>query len=445
MDSFINYLKDLGLIFTNPSWQLILIFFYLIIASTILILMNLLKKKKIILVSFGVGTIGGIILFFLTSNNNIDQEQVKSMVLWLSLSTDIFLVLVMLVVPFYLFTTVSTTLSNTRHYNKPRGMILISFFSLLFVTFLGILIALFLIPLIKIININISLGGAMMPSPSFFGKFIIFIIISAIIFSIILNLLHKYKHGIGEPLITELTKFRIMFINFYKKIAMLIPFVIIHRLPLLFNNYNDQFVEVSTSLFSFIMLFFLGLFIVYIVEATLVYFLAKNKKHFFKRLKRFMGESIYFHSAPMLLPKTQNILNEFEVDKNIVETTPILGTFMGFSVCGGFYPALIVLVTLANDSAQSDTILWVFIFFMIFTILTSTLGMTGVPGADVAIIISILTTLGLSTLYFQTIYLIDGILDKFRGIGNSLGFVLATLITSKFFIKQTNKEKEKID
>ena len=129
------------------------------------------------------------------------------------------------------------------------------------------------------------------------------------------------------------------------------------------------------------------------------------------------------------------------VDKEIIDSTPVLSTFMGYSMCGGFYPALVVIMTLIQPESSNE-IAWLILLLMIPLIMVSTLGMTGVPGADVAVILTILSVLGLGTAPFASVYLVEGLLDKFRGVGNSMGFIAATSITNKINNKYFKKKEE---
>ena len=222
-----------------------------------------------------------------------------------------------------------------------------------------------------------------------------------------------------------------------------------------FSNYQNSFLMTLSSLSLFTLIFFIGLIVVWSIEYGIVKTLKTpkikhTKKEFRKITKEYAINDFAVQSAPILFPITVAYVKELGVHKEVSKTTPVLSTFMGFSMCGGFYPAFIVMFTLIqnkpftdNESVATLIQMIIIISVMIPLIMIMTLGMTGVPGADVAIILGLLSVLGLNPAYFFTIYLIEPMLDKFRGVGNSMGFAAASVITNKYYINTTLKKNKK--
>ncbi len=466
-------------VFTNPS-ILTLMIFILLIAFVIIFVMQIKNNNKTLVVSILMGLIVGFFYLILTSLLDSNQENlnsVNSIYLWLSLTTIVFMIGILFVIPFYLFSMISTTFINTRH-NKNGKLIFISFISLLAMTFLGIVIAISFFPLIFLLKDFIQVpvsdssstgifGGIWPEFENFIGEIlliygyiVISVIILAIIFSIVMNVLHKYKHDIGESLISGIMSIKEFVRNYLKWFVFLVPFVIFDRIVILFSNYENIFLETLSFLMIFIIFFFLGLIIIWLIEYFIVLILRKNKKELStKKLNSYTKEyainDFAIQSAPVLYPITLSYVEKLGVEKEVLKTTPTLSTFMGYSMCGGFYPALVIITTLIQESTLSSltlnfsislSIIFLIIFLiMIPLIMISTLGMTGVPGADVAIIISLLSTLRLNPQYFFTIYLIEPLLDKFRGVGNSMGFAAASVITNSIYLSNKDKNNSKIE
>ncbi len=116
------------------------------------------------------------------------------------------------------------------------------------------------------------------------------------------------------------------------------------------------------------MYFFLGLFIIYFIELGLVYRFAPNRKGVKKIIKPLAINSLIKHSAPLLLPDTIQAAKDVGIEEDIASITPSVGTSMGFSMCGGFYPAMIAIMSANLDpnahlSLSFYIILLIIIFF----------------------------------------------------------------------------------
>lgn len=444
-------------IFTNPSW-LLLVMIIIIIGSILIAIMQILRYKHTLLVSILLGLICGIILAIITTKMDTgllqhqeNEDLIASMISILLWPTEIFLFSVLIVVPFYIFTTISTTFTNTRHNKTDKRIIVTSFFSLWGMSFLGILVAILLFPLMLLLKDLLQLPfqeeATNLLRGAFFkiyGYIVLSSLILSIIFATIMNSVHKRNDEKGERLIAGFVIVREKITSYLKFAVILIPYVMITRFAMIFNNYDGIFVSIITSMGLFILIFFLGLLMLFFLEFSIVYILGKKRsnlsgKEIRKLTSKYTIESLAIQSAPVMLPITKKYVHEFKTKKIVEETTPTFSTFMGFSMCGGFYPALIVFMTIIQIDNNNFNI-WIILFAMIPVILLSTLGMTGVPGADVASVLTVLSILGLPANSFGTIYLLEGFLDKFRGIGNSMGFAAATMITNsiteKYFLKK---------
>ncbi len=463
------------LLWVFTHWEPISAIIILLLLSYVVIFFLQIKKSKAtLIVAITLGLIVGLTYFILTTNlePGISENQimVESINTWLSLVWNIFMILLLVVLPIYIFSMVSTTFINTRHHEKGRKLLFLSFLSLLGMTLLGIVIALSFIPLFLILKDYMQLdslstidsntesgilGGALQGFLLNYGLLVIISIVLAITFGVTMNVLHKYKHDFGEKTIEVIVKIRESVKIYLSWVSKLIPYVLVGMLILLLNNYENIFTNTMQSLALFTIFFFLGLIIVWSIEYFIVnVFRDKtlhDKKEFSKITRQYIINDFSVQSAPVLFPITVQYTKDLGVEKDVYETTPVLSSFMGYSMCGGFYPALIVIFTLIQDKpflnpevTYSLMIFIILILIMVPLILVTSLGMTGVPGADVAIILGIISTLGLSPYYFHTIYLLEPLFDKFRGVGNSMGFAASSVITNKLY-KRSLSEKENLN
>lgn len=421
---------------------------------TLFIITGIIYKKygrgRALWFSLPLGIILGVIFYLITNNTTSDSQIYEEVSFWLELPTLIFLTLVLIVIPFYIISTMVITLNKERHHKYSKNYLVGSFFSLWSMSLLGILIAIALTPLIKLIDLPksshfIDSGDAsnqtipkifqnLWPiniSVFFNSRSILGVVIVSIFVSLVIRFMHtknKY-HSITERIIGFFVSLNRVCSRYLFYVIILIPFVIITKMASLFDgtqNVSSNFV----SILIFLSIFFLGLFIIYFIELGLVYRFAPNRKGVKKIIKPLAINSLIKHSAPLLLPDTIQAAKDVGIEEDIASITPSVGTSMGFSMCGGFYPAMIAIMS-ANLDPNAHLSLSFYIILLIIILFTS-LGMTGVPGADVAVILSVVGSTGSSLGYFATVYIFDGIIDSFRTIGNSMGFIAATLMTHSY-------------
>lgn len=462
-------MKDLLSVFTfdYPLTGAILI---LMFASYILIfIMQIRKKKNVLSVSMFLGLVIGLLYLIVSTNLPAPDasEYVNSMYMWLTMAWNIFMVMLLLALPLYIFTMVSTTFTNARHHTGGRKLLLTSFLSLWGMTLLGIVIAILLFPIMFFAKDFMQLTGNLTGHESTgifggiwpelesvlnnillnYGLIVIVSILLALIFALFMNIMHAKIHNFGEELIIFFEKMKEVIRKYLKWVSKMVPYVICGMLIVLFANYDNAFINTLSSLTLFTILFFIGLLLVWGIEYLIVWTQRKSKneinnKEFIKLTRKYAINDFAVQSAPVLYPITVEYVANTGVTKEVLKTTPTLSTFMGYSMCGGFYPALVVMFTmiqaepmLNGSSTIQLTTMLIMISVMVPLIMIMTLGMTGVPGADVAIILGLLSALGLNPQYFYTIYLIEPMLDKFRGVGNSMGFAAASVITDNYYRK----------
>ncbi len=468
----------------NPLLGSVLIM--LMIIYVIVLILQIIKNKHTLSISMILGLVLGLVYLGISSNlspnpnaDGVDltQNYVDGIYIWLTMAWNIFMLLLLAVLPIYIFAMISTAFTNARHLGANRKFSIVSFLSLWGMSLLGIVIAICFFPIMLLLKdymqtdigdkSSIGIFGGIWPGIEElidklfknYGLIAVITVVVAIIFAIIMNTLHKYNHKHGERLIKFIEKIKTGVLFYLKYVAYLVPYVISGMIVVLFANYKNTFLSTVGGLGIFIVIFFIGLITVWSIEFGIVSFLRKgnkesDKKEFRKRTREYVKNDFAVQSAPILFPITVSYVKKLGVDEDVAEKTTTFTTFMGYSMCGGFYPALVVMFTLVQNSPFQEGSLMasihtadlakdvIVISLMVPLILFMTLGMTGVPGIDVAIIIGLLSSLGLNPTYFYTIYLIDPMLDKFRGIGNSMGFSAAAVITNKICSDKKEKQNE---
>jgi|GEM_PF-2615657 len=177
----------------------------------------------------------------------------------------------------------------------------------------------------------------------------------------------------------------------------------------------------------------------------------KDMKHFFRFTKRYVLITFIKHAAAVHMEDTIRESRKLGVSKHVADLTSGMSTSMGQSCCGGFYPAFIALVTksmIMHQNGQTLSSIGLggiisFILIMYVVIMITNLGMTGVPGADTAVIISVLAGIGLPSDYFMVVYAMDGVINHIRGIANAFGFVAANNIAERVLNSKKEQAKRK--
>ncbi len=450
------------------SWQAI--FVLLVIIAFIVVYVFYLKskkqthKKKFSFI-FLLGILSGLILMIIKNYTGTEmlnppegydgvwltwESEVSTL---LNAFTSIYFSLLVLIIPVLIFTLLVSIINRNRH-NSQIGFktFIVSFVSLLLMALIGVIIAFLLTPTIRLIEIpfsseiEVSSGGNYSSIPDIINSFAptsiaIFTSISVIlsvvsigmITGFLLRSLHKSQHRHGEKIIRFFENLQVVLREYIKLISLLLPVVIISRVSILFLS---DILENVINLGFFFIVFLIGWALIIAIEIFLGLISMRrgvdqkenNISRYFKFIRPYWVESLTKVNSSSLLPYTINTVNNLNTDSEIAEFTPTLATTMGQSICGAFYPAFIAIMT-ANLAGIDLSVQFYIVLFII--IIVTNIGVTGVPGADSAVNLIVLGTLGLTSSYYASILLIEPFLDSIRTLGNATGFVAATLITSR--------------
>ncbi|NOQ50346.1 MAG: cation:dicarboxylase symporter family transporter [Mycoplasmataceae bacterium] len=476
MDETYGVLQIMGI----SHWLSLVVFLYFLAVIFILTFLLIKKSEKIIRTSFVLALFGGIGYAFLTAffqpdptinpNNPTWIDEAQS---WLVLFTYLFLELVLIVIPFFIFFTIIKTLNGTRHSKISYENLIKGFFSIWLMPLIAITVAIAMWPLISLIQefptdnstlntddfdsqittipgiINSSIPNSINIFTSI--DFILSVVFFAIFMGIIIHVIHRKDNKAGEGIIRFATNSQMVISKYIKMVSALIPFVIATRIPLLFNY--TTMAETFEGLAIFIGVFLIGWAIVLSIELLITALTMRNRdwKNFFRYIKVYFNASFVRHAAPILLDETIKESKSLGVSDDVAHMTSSMSTSMGQSTCGGFYPAMIALMTASmvlqskgntlNDVGIGTIIAFIIILYIV--VMITNLGMTGVPGADTAVVLSVLAGIGLPFKYFATVFIIDGIINHIRGIANAFGFVAANNVAERLInTKHRKKDHE---
>ncbi len=450
-------------------WQTTIIVWFVLLSTIILFYYQHKGDDHLIRKAFILVGIGGIIYGLLTGLFSPTQDQIDSggtwiqeTELWLMVWTAVFMVAMILIVPFFIFFTIIRTFITSRENKISAENMMKSFFSIWLMPFIAITVALLLFPLIRLIpEFKIESGdwdfgdfgsalttlpgiiySAIPSSISLFlgvGK-ILAIVVLALFIGIVLATMHKNKyHRQSEAVIVAIVGPHKLISKMIYHVSLLLPVVIATRLPVLFDI--NTIVNTFESIALFMVVFMIGWFIVLSIEILIIFFTMRNKdyKNFRRFIKDYFFATFIKHAAAVIMEDTIRESKGLGVSDDIAKLTSGISTSMGQSTCGGFYPAMIALMTASmmmqsNGQTLADidiSNIISFIVIMYVVIMITNLGMTGVPGADTAVILSVLSGIGLPFNYFMVVFAVDGIINHIRGIANAFGFVAANNIAER--------------
>ncbi len=458
-------------------WETAIIIWFILFSAIILFYYQHKGDEHLMSKSFKLVLLGGIIFGLMTGFLRPSEEEIalghswlQESTMWLYLVSIVFMFLMLFIVPFLIFFTIIRTLISSRENKiKPSTMIK-AFFSIWFLPFIAITVAILLYPLIRMIppfpnptpqpfdgTITTVPGIIYSAIPITIGIFfgsgkILAVVILSIFVGTTFSILIKTKPERSEELVNLVVIPQKIISKMIYHVSLLVPLLIATRIPVLFDV--KTMVETFKGISIFFAVFLIGWFIVLTIEILITAVLMRNRdwKHFFKFIKRYFGITFIKHAAAVHMEDTIRESEELGVSKDVAELTSSMSTSMGQSTCGGFYPAMIALTTLSM-MIQTDapglpevfTVGWIvsFIITIYVVIMTTNLGMTGVPGADTGVILSVLAGVGLPSTYFSVVFSVDAIINHIRGIGNAFGFIAANNIAERVIHSKRSNEKAK--
>ncbi len=473
MTDIINYFVDpinkngIGHFFSMSTWQSGIAFIFLII-SIFVIGLTIWKKDKFfaLIPAFILGIVGIFIFIILMKNYEIppiiDDEIYWNTEAynWLNLMSNIFISLIAIVIPIYIFVLVILFIVKENLNKIKRKTMITSFGSLIFLSIFGMIVAFAMIPLISLLSnlfVSIDLSGdeitdynslPNMISNAAGNSLLIFTnlnsILAVVIFSILIGisirLTFKNEKEKLESTVIFFENFKRVIVKYFSIVILLVPFVICTKLASIgLKSVNAS--DYLKLMISYMGIFLIGAGIIIITFYTLNIFLSKEK--FSKKNKILISQFLMIFASQSIsssVIETQDNAKKLGVSDEISELTITKGTIMGMAMCNGFTPMLIILFSIFWSNG--GVINWEHIIIAFFVILCLTFSISGAGSADYTIIIATLGTLGISTLFYTTIIMPVQELNEITLAKptNTLGHLVASQVTNKIYEKQDNKK-----
>ncbi len=370
--------------------------------------------------------------------------------LLLNLIGNIYLGFVFASIPFFIFiVTINLLVTIEKRYftSKFLGK---TIFSLIIPIIIGMGVALLMIPLIQFLEFSkIGEGtdyGVINSIPAIIGNTffqtgkgiansipIIFLIIVAIIVGFVTRSYINKKTEHKDAIINGIEIVKDIIFGYLKMITVLLPYVILTRIPLIFLN-----IENVKNLLIFTGIFALGLFISLIIYNILNVTLSNNRKAFVNEYPKYILTAFTKANSIAYLPETIEAAKRIGVDKEKAEITSTLALNIGPAICSGYYLTLISLIGLGTIDGGLVPLKIALVLFMVFLVNLST---SAVKGGDETARNAVLSSLngfyGVDiSFYYESIFSIEGLLEPIRHIGNSTSYILANLINQRKFFQK---------
>lgn len=447
-------------------WQSILALVFLI--TSIIVIAFVYKKygrHKAVMTGFIFGIVGAIsfgLMYQFTSSllNAEGYSWVTETEMWLTLISTIFLGLIALIIPFYIFVSIVKVVNykGTSMKGKTYGL---TFAMMAVMILIGITVAFVLFPLVKLINNNISYLPPIEPfsgdhvteeslasipemivswvpfSLSIFGStaYIISVIILGLIFGLIIKFSRKSSPEVSKSLYNFFHHFGELINVFFRWVMVLIPFVIATRLAMIGIGINWNYWKGSLRLIA---VYFLGIVIIASILFIIAMFAMKGQnkaKRYARAITPLWLNSFVNHNVVITVPITTQTSTNLGNCEEVSIFSSTLGSTMGMIACGGFFPTLIVLFAMDATSLATPTLL-VMAFVTIFLI---SFGSTGSASTDIVVLFTAISVLGFTHEQIDTIITIAILLitfiEPFNVMMDTTGHVTIATVVERYHSK----------
>lgn len=429
--------------FVSTHWFFFISIIVLIIFF-IMISLIIFKKGKIygLMTSFIFGILSMVILLSISNSINWEEGEQSQV---LKQTRELFGIIIMIfiwaisiMIPIYMFIIVISFIMSENINKINKKTYAVSFISLMSLSFLGILMALLMIPLIITIPQE-WFNDSVITNPtekvdqivSYFTKWwlILGMVISAIIIGSLIRLFIKDNEKITS--ISNICNKLLFYVNnYFKYVVFFVPFVIITRFSMLGISETGVAQTTIRIMGVYIGIFWFGALIIFTILFLLNISLSKANLTKREKSSILLEEVITVfgnQNTQASLPTTRTCVTKLGVSEEISFLTPTQGTMMGMVMCNGFTPMLIVMLSLANYGMFN---FWP-IFTAIFIIMALSISTSGSGSADYTIILATLGALGVSSSFYMNAIMPIHEFNERTIIkpNNVLGHIAATQIT----------------
>ena len=252
-------------------------------------------------------------------------------------------------------------------------------------------------------------------------------VIGIVVFAIILGSVARLLKQTGTNSMEVFTK---LFDELHQLISWVADFII-GVVALLASTLATRGVQAILDMGLFVVLLYVGLLIMFVVQAILITSFGYNPITYFKKAKAPLLLAFTSRSSMGVLPLTvETLTKRLGVNATTANTVASFGTTAGMQGCAGVFPALVVVYISNVANIPFDMTMYI---MSVIVIAIGSVGIAGVPGtATMAASVSLSGTgLGAYFTSISPILAIDPLIDMGRTCLNVSGSLTNALVVDK--------------
>lgn len=263
-------------------------------------------------------------------------------------------------------------------------------------------------------------------------------IISVVIFAAILGTaalqLLKDDEVKGKRVLTAIDTLQSLVMKLVRQIMKLTPYGVLALMTKVVAGSNMHDI---IKLGSFVVAFYLGLAIMFVVHGLLLSFTGINPLKFFRKVWPVLTFAFTSRSSAASIPlNVEAQTRRIGVPESIASFSASFGATIGQNGCAGLYPAMLAVMVAPTVGINPLDPLWIATLVGIVTV--SSAGVAGVGGGATFAALIVLPAMGLPVTLVALLISVEPLIDMGRTALNVNGSMTAGTITSQI-LRQTDK------
>ncbi|EGY28995.1 putative Na+/dicarboxylate symporter [Candidatus Regiella insecticola 5.15] len=263
-------------------------------------------------------------------------------------------------------------------------------------------------------------------------------IISIVIFAAFLGVasleLLRSNAEKGQRILVAIDALQSWVMHLVKLVMKLTPYGF---LALMTNMVASSDIEDITKLGGFVVASYLGISIMFIVHALLLFISGVNPLRFFKKVWPVLTFAFTSRSSAASIPLSVEVqTRRLGISQSVASFSASFGASIGQNGCAGLYPAMLAVMVAPTVGINPLELKWIASLVVVVTI--SSIGVAGVGGGAIFAALIVLPALGLPVTLVALLITVEPLIDMGRTALNVNGAITAGVITSQL-MKQTDK------
>lgn len=238
----------------------------------------------------------------------------------------------------------------------------------------------------------------------------------------------------GQRILVAIDALQSWVMHLVKLVMKLTPYGV---LALMTNMVASSDIEDITKLGGFVVASYLGISIMFIVHALLLFISGVNPLRFFKKVWPVLTFAFTSRSSAASIPLSVEVqTRRLGISQSIASFSASFGASIGQNGCAGLYPAMLAVMVAPTVGINPLELKWIASLVVVVTI--SSIGVAGVGGGAIFAALIVLPALGLPVTLVALLITVEPLIDMGRTALNVNGAITAGVITSQL-MKQTDK------